>query len=690
MKKPDIKYESWKMKLIISHGWRSLKSNIRYFRRKCWKFIQDHIRPYFRRHPITRILTVVFSLLFVVNGIHGFWRLQEVKHLTGDIEVGDYEVYMESLKEAPSDINGMSQYDKYKMGLDYHDGSDSDHDGLTDKEEIEVYGTDPLKSSTMDDLYSDGYKVRNKMDPKTKYDYAQDRTFDHNGCPEITLEAKSTNDFKAAIKDCTGSYELDNWGIDKVYKGYFISNFGGSFTIDVGSILAENEVELSELSVYVYDGVFLVHGRSKMEKCDFSENGNLLTVEYDFDDSHNYYVFVTKKKSLINSLINVNKTDVIPTKKAANFKYLMTHSWSKEKILYPDMDDASEKAFFDYVTANITHVDDVTFEKKSEFEIQMMYKAYSTALAYCEVDFSNTNVNSLGEFISYIPRIFFSYQLCDYDGAASIDAGVNGKTEDGKPRAKFNNYHTKFDPYVDELPFRNFGSKYTKGNCAGMAYLTTYLANNGSFPATGAYEDISWDLTSDPANKTLTDPGLADYKDKKFIDRKGKKNILDNGLTVGEKQFVDMIGACWKRTNDAHDLNKYRMNNKDRLSWETEEAMMKQLDAGRVITVSLLMYDGTGHEIVLYDYYWVDDEHVNFRAYDPNIPQNRQDGFTFTCGEAVYFLTSKIDNGDGTYSMGYFYWPIEESFEYCASNYISTMPESAIIVSDETLQIYNK
>ncbi len=64
--------------------------------------------------------------------------------------------YTEPLKGEPSDIVGMSKYDKYAMGLSIQDGSDTDGDGLTDKEEIEVYGSDPLKKSTSGDLYDDG------------------------------------------------------------------------------------------------------------------------------------------------------------------------------------------------------------------------------------------------------------------------------------------------------------------------------------------------------------------------------------------------------------------------------------------------------------------------------------------------------------------------------------------------------
>ena len=67
-------------------------------------------------------------------------------------EVADEAARLEELKAIDSDIEGMSQYDKYEMGLSIEDGSDSDSDGLTDKEEIEIYDSDPLKASTAVDF----------------------------------------------------------------------------------------------------------------------------------------------------------------------------------------------------------------------------------------------------------------------------------------------------------------------------------------------------------------------------------------------------------------------------------------------------------------------------------------------------------------------------------------------------------
>lgn len=118
---------------------------------------KNYFRFFFRNHKSVKGLLIVFLILLIVNCVKtGIGTIKSNHNLLTGLEVLDQDTFIESLKSIDSDIEGMTQYDKYKAGLDYHDGSDSDHDGLTDKEEIEVYNTDPLKSSTMDDLYTDG------------------------------------------------------------------------------------------------------------------------------------------------------------------------------------------------------------------------------------------------------------------------------------------------------------------------------------------------------------------------------------------------------------------------------------------------------------------------------------------------------------------------------------------------------
>ncbi len=87
------------------------------------------------------------------------------RSVVNGLEIPKPEDHKKVWQNRQSDIEGMTLWDKYKAGLLINNGSDSDGDGLTDKEEIEIYGSDPLKVSTADDLYLDSYKVEHNISP---------------------------------------------------------------------------------------------------------------------------------------------------------------------------------------------------------------------------------------------------------------------------------------------------------------------------------------------------------------------------------------------------------------------------------------------------------------------------------------------------------------------------------------------
>lgn len=74
---------------------------------------------------------------------------------------------MQAVTPIDTDGDGLSDADEaqYKTDLRL---VDSDQDGLTDREEIKVYGTNPLDSDTDDDRYLDGEEVKKMYNPKGK------------------------------------------------------------------------------------------------------------------------------------------------------------------------------------------------------------------------------------------------------------------------------------------------------------------------------------------------------------------------------------------------------------------------------------------------------------------------------------------------------------------------------------------
>ena len=154
---------------------------------------------------------------------------------------------------------------------------------------------------------------------------------------------------------------------------------------------------------------------------------------------------------------------------------------------------------------------------------------------------NNSKITHLAEFFrKYLPafeykswdEVTFANYIFDYvlyNDENEIEAENDGNNGESGKRKYYRNYHTEFDQYTDELPFQNFESEYAKGgNCAGISHLTAYLFNTGSIPTSGNYGGISWDISGDNENLTLTDRGLEDYKTRSFVD--DHSGINDNYL----------------------------------------------------------------------------------------------------------------------------------------------------------------
>lgn len=196
--------------------------------------------PLLIRIPI-RLLVIILVCNFAVSFIRLGSGISEFVYDYLNRPTGfplDTESFEEELKNTSSDIDGLTRYEKKQMGLSWRDGSDTDHDGLTDKEEIEVYHSDPLKSSTAGDLYTDGYKVEHNMDLFATYPYDQEITFPYNSCSEIILEANCPEDLYANIDDITDNATYIGY---TTLKAYEIHGYSGKLKIDLAQIFTDKQ-----------------------------------------------------------------------------------------------------------------------------------------------------------------------------------------------------------------------------------------------------------------------------------------------------------------------------------------------------------------------------------------------------------------------------------------------------------------
>ena len=647
---------------------------------------------------VTRLL-IIFLVLLVVYGVKTGVENIQLKHilLTG-LEVQDEDTFASSLKDKKSDIKGMSQYDKYNMGLDYHDGSDSDHDGLTDKEEIEVYGTDPLKSSTAGDLYTDGYKVANDMDPAKAYEMSE-QTFSNNNCKEVILSADDAADLSAVEENATDRYSLSDYGIDKIYKGYWIYNYSGTVRLNLKKVFSKNNITESDIDIWMYKGDFLVYGLSDLKKCNYTMEGNQAVIAEELAADSSYYIFVTEKTTILDKILTASSKKMqLNGSKDDQKVFLIKMSpilyalgLTDIDIYYSDQNDDEKNIAMEKRAVklyNLKESDKINFSPVTVDEIQKKYEYLHNTIPKLETkDGVIYKKDSGGNLL----LILFGYWYIE-DGITA-DAGGNGKNSQKEEKDNYKNYHTKFDPYVDELPFQNFESQYGhNGNCTGFTHLTSYLFNQGSYPKKGHYNDIKWNLGTDKSNKTLMNPGLNDYKTSSFVDDNSSAfdNYIGSKISSGEKEFVKMIGAGYQEgTEKLPYLNEYLISNDWSADWSVAEHMMDYLNKGKIINVGLYLKNGSGHAITVYDYYYNYVGELIFRVYDCNIPQNHMDDVELNCDGACYLQCKKVLRSDGTYGMDYLYYPLKGETGYMASSNSNLMSRSAIMIYDENWNILN-
>ena len=601
----------------------------------------------------TIIIILIICLAITFLGNHGIRRI--INSITKDSEMitsasmFSQDNYESMLSSEQSDLTGYTKLDKYKMGLNPEDGSDTDGDGLSDKEEIEIYSSDPLKRSTSGDLYTDLYKVQNNMDVNTSYDYDDTVEFKFNKCPEVTLSASVEDDLWAVCEP----WVINNVRGYKILGSYNVYNYAGSVSIDVSRYLSEG-VSVDDIVVLSGDW-----SGSDLKKVKTSKSDNVLSLKNDISRDDNLTIVIaTKDKGKFNTVFAGNDTNLEELSNPADGLVYTWFIWKglfnvKPTIYYvPSGDETLDKknkealcAMANYYMSSVSGVVESDITVVNEAKLKTMEKLLDSAPWAKKI---------LPNEMSFMPAQYFDLEMV---------TGLNavGASDD------------KFKTLEDTLPFQNFSSPISsEGSCAGISHLTSYLHNTGSNPTSGSYAGITWDISGDDENITLTNPGLSDYKDRDFRKKhKDSDGLLTIGLTGGEEEFIKMIGAYWSEANDKLNAEEYRCKKtkgQTNYSWQLIEDMMTVLDHNRILDASFLYEDGSGHVINILSYE-ISESNPNlviFRIYDSNYPGNKFSFENTDCHLYVQRVTSTYDNED---SFEYYYKPFENSYKgYFSSN----------------------
>lgn len=613
---------------------------------------------------------IIAFVLILTIGVPQVYHLIKYRNSEDIADEAMFEDMEETLGSQDSDIEGWFMLDKINAGLQPVEGCDSDGDGLTDKEEIEVYGSDPTKASTAGDLYTDGYKVENGMDLNTFYEYTEEEVFANNECSDVTLKAASASDFKGHVST------LSNISVDgyTVYKTYDVYSFSGDMTIDVSDIDEENLVVLVG---HWYGG--------DMDKAKTTLDGNSLHVEYDFNSVNRYTVAVASSDSALNIFsqpsfeFNLNgEDDASATLEDAEFLYIHALFWrnlfmdSKPAMYYVstgnDTTDSMIKAYLITMAYEVldgyVDVDETDVKEISATKMKVLKNFFNTFEAN-KLTSINTNYCTPAHFVfMWSDDVLFN--LSDYKAEITNIKDVNKSSHSSS---------TGFITYSDAFQFQNFRTEYvTGGNCAGISYYTAMLFNNGSAPSSGSYSSdkydvgttLTWDISGDEDNETLTDSGIYDYKDSSFVNDHKDSNKLMSNLSDGEEEFIKMISSYWAQVNDVTNSsnNIYYINDDyGAYSWDMIETMMDYLDNGKILLLGMMNSNGSGHMINVIDYtITADGSKVEFKLYDNNYPTNSRNGEKI---DNVLTVTKKTCAEGYTESFTYYYKPYDDAdFEY--------------------------
>ncbi len=529
------------------------------------------------------------------------------------------------LENTPSDIEGLSQADKTEMGLLYMNGSDTDRDGLTDKEELEVYHSNPLKTSTAGDLYTDSYKAENNMDFNKKEKFKGDFVFAYNSTPEITLTASVAEDYLASTEAIAVMHHANGY---ETLKEYRITEYEGDILIDTNMIAELKDIPAKNLKVFhtTYDcpitdkvkiknkGKGILQAKTKIEGRSTMHFVMIAKKSEDRGKFAGAVDFLRNGISGIETILEEERKAVQGTGLVVNLPF--ANLFACPQIYYVSSGDAEtdelikerlvecatmiEEPFLgerDYaeshgigVFANTSDCREVTVAELETIRAfwRMLWPAYELdPESYCDL-------YSEGEFLNYtFTPDYFSYaDMNEYFRKKALA-------------------ETHFNMFEDALPFQNITSFYTgKGSCAGFSLYTARMFNKGVVPESGEYtlpsddvynlqylmntvsdlqynEDgtitVSWNIAKDEENATLLDPILSDYKNKKF------KPDLRNGYDTysdGEKEFVKMITGYWLEENQSNELNTYSVEIEEYDAANLEK-IKAYLDTGRIAIVDV-------------------------------------------------------------------------------------------------------
>lgn len=575
-------------------------------------------------------LLIIILLIIVVIKAVGWYREYSYNKFVEESLLVDKNTKFELTDEELSqdwNNDGISNEEAEIIGLNVA-VSDSDGDGLSDADEINVYKTNPLKYSTTGDIYSDGHKVALGYDLTKKYETF---TILDTINPNLKVEIDDAHDMSYYYKEYNGL----------VPDGYYL----GFQPFRLFSFKGEVDVILEKPDDYKVISYDLITGEITNIKSRVENENNLV-----FTVSDDNPILIVYKDSVIKKLSDSAKADI-------NAKFTNDVKKDYYVVAFPLITILFNHPVYVFEIDNniVTSSSDEAFAEEinkqanGQFKIEH-YFTNETGLQIIQGllgDLTNQLYTNVGEenksFIDYIvmyKKVSSKSELYEYlFGEFGEESEEDTDSEEEFVDDKYDNMSctycadSGFEVGVNAFPFQNLSTKVSSGGvCAGFSYVTTNVYNNGGMPKSinGVYDmsSSSYDLiwNKDLYNYKPSDKELALYAD----DKRKNENLLDSStMSSPDSEVVKALEHYWKEYNDDTRMTKFSWawnSSFDSVSLIEEGTVNKLVDqfkAGKIVSVSLLQ---TGGQHAINAYKIVEDKNdpdiLYVKAYDNNFPND--------------------------------------------------------------------
>lgn len=577
-------------------------------------------------------LLMIILVIFGIIKLIGWYREYSYNKFVKESLLVDKDVNLNLTDEEKSqdwNNDGITNEKAEEIGLNIV-VSDSDGDGLSDADEINIYKTNPLKYSTTDDIYSDGQKVALGYDLTKRYKTFAilDTTNEH-----VKVEIDDAHDMGYYYKDYNGL----------VPDGYYL----GFQPFRLFSFEGEVDVELDDTKNFRVISYDLVTEEVKNINSRVENNNLVFTVN---DDNP---ILIVYKDSVIKKMNDTLLADI-------NSRY--TNDTRKEYfvIAFPILNVLFKSPVYvleidnninEGGRGNSVFEEEINKKANGLFKIEHYYtnefgiKILQSMLG----DLSNQIYNNVGEenkgFIDYIVTYrrvtsksgLYKYLLGEFgDEETSEDENTENNISFDDKYSNMNCIYcadSGFDVGVNAFSFTNVSTTKSNGLCAGFSYITTNVYNNGNIPKSisGIYDmsgneyDIIWNKNL--YNYNVTDKELSLYSDLK----RKNENILDSSkMSKPDSEVIKALEYYWNDYNTSTRMTKFgwAWNNsfekRTYIEASTVDNLVKQFKNGKVVSVSLLQTDNNQHAINAYKITEdVNDPDILYvKAYDNNFPND--------------------------------------------------------------------